>query len=411
MLAPARYHGVITGRAEKKANPATAIGTRFGTEIWILKVLSWVRGVARPAAIIALGLALVGCQALPGSGPEMLGAARGTTEALPFDVLDLTSVSVVPYRPVTSIDRPSVTGNLGAGGRASVAPGDVLKVRIFEPYSGSIFPTIQQPGADLGPQRVTDDGTINVPYAGTIQVAGLDLGQIEQRIVSQLGSKAQDPQVIVEFVADRTNTVMVSGEVKAPGRFSVLEGVRSVLDVINRAGGPAIQPPLTTAQLQVVVRRHGNVILEIQYNELLAGGDIPIQKGDEVVVRLNTKTFTALGAVLKSGNVEINKQGMTLLEALGAVGGLSDERANKTGVFVFRLADPQTNPGARSTVFKLDLMQPVSIFVAQEFGIQPKDVIYVTNAPLYEYNKILTALYRTITAIRVTTGSVTTTSF
>ena len=53
------------------------------------------------------------------------------------------------------------------------------------------------------------------------------------------------------------------------------------------------------------------------------------------------------------------------------------------------MADPQVNPAARSTVFKLDLMQPVSIFVAQEFGIQPKDVIYVTNAPLYEYNKIL----------------------
>jgi polysaccharide biosynthesis/export protein len=168
---------------------------------------------------------------------------------------------------------------------------------------------------------------------------------------------------------------------------------------------------MTSAQLEVVVRRHGQIILQTQYTNLLAGGDIPLQKGDEIVVRLNTKTFTALGAVLKSGNVEINKQGMTLLEALGAVGGLSDERANKTGVFVFRLADPQVNPAARSTVFKLDLMQPVSIFVAQEFGIQPKDVIYVTNAPLYEYNKILTALYRTVTAVRVVTGSVTTTSF
>src|SRR5471030_2955392 len=114
-----------------KTNPATAIGTRFGTEIWILTVLSWVRGVARPAAIaFGLGLALAGCQVVPGDGPMMLGAARGTTEALPFDVLDLTAVSVVPYRPVMSIDRTSTTSTLGAGGRVSVAPGDVLKVRI-----------------------------------------------------------------------------------------------------------------------------------------------------------------------------------------------------------------------------------------------------------------------------------------
>jgi len=48
------------------------------------------------------------------------------------------------------------------------------------------------------------------------------------------------------------------------------------------------------------------------------------------------------------------------------LGGLSDERANKTGVFVFRLADPQVKTGAPgSIVFKLDLMQPVSILVAQ----------------------------------------------
>ena len=36
---------------------------------------------------------------------------------------------------------------------------------------------------------------------------------------------------------------MVSGEVKAPGRFSVLEGTRSVLDVINRAGDRPYSPP------------------------------------------------------------------------------------------------------------------------------------------------------------------------
>ena len=57
-----------------------------------------------------------------------------------------------------------------------MAPGDVLRVRVFEPYEGSIFPTIQRPGADLGNQRVTDDGTINVPYAGTVNVVRLTRG-------------------------------------------------------------------------------------------------------------------------------------------------------------------------------------------------------------------------------------------
>jgi polysaccharide export outer membrane protein len=372
-----------------------------------LTTRTWLRAVAQPVAIIlGLGFAVAGCQAIPGDGPWLNDASSRSTEALPFDVIDLTPTTVVAYRAPPSSDEPSATSGLSAGVRVAVAPGDVLRVRIFEPYEGSIFPTIQRPGADLGAQRVTQDGNIEVPFVGTVQVAGLDLGQIERRIVSQLGNKAQDPQVIVEFVADRTHTVMVSGDVKAPGRLSLLEGVRTVVDAIDRAGGPMGQ----AAQLQVVLRRQNQVVLTAQYSELLAGKDVAVQKGDEIVVRPNSRIYTVLGAVLKSGNVELTKTNVSLLEALGQVGGLSDERANKTGVFVFRMGDVQVDPTARARVFRLDLNQPVSIFVAQQFGMQPQDVVYVTNAPLYEYNKVLTAIYRTFSIVGVAKGSVTTTT-
>ncbi len=389
--------------------PAASDGDRDLT-IW-----SWLCPVARPVVVVlGLTFGLAGCQIVPGDGPWMGGAQTTSTEALPFDVIDLTPTSVVAFRPAASVDRPSVTSNLSAGTRILVAPGDVLKVRIFEPYEGSIFPTIQRPGADLGTQRVTDDGTINVPYVGTVPVAGLDLTQIEQRIAERLKGKAQDPQVIVEFVADRSHTVMVSGEVKQPGRISVLDNVRSVVDAINHAGGPNTQSAGGSQinQLQVVVRRHGEVILTAQWLDLLNGADIPIEKNDEIVVRPNSRVFTVLGAVQKAGNVELTKSNLTLLEALGQVGGLTDERANKTGVFVFRMGDLQNNPGARARVFRLDLNQPVSIFVAQQFGMQTHDVVYVTNAPLYEYNKIATALYKTFSIVGVARGTTgVTTSF
>ena len=101
-----------------------------------------------------------------------------------------------------------------------------------------------------------------------------------------------------------------------------------------------------------------------------------------------------------------------MLEALGTVGGLSDVRANKTGVYVFRMGDLINNPTARARVFRLDLFQPVSIFVAQQFTMQPRDVIYVTNAPLYEYDKILTSIYRTFSVVGIARGNLPlTTSF
>jgi polysaccharide export outer membrane protein len=341
----------------------------------------------------------------------MNDASSRSSEALPFDVIDLTPTTIVAYRPNPTVDVPSQAIGVPSIGRVVVSPGDVLKVRIFEPYDGAVFPTIQKPGADLGTQRVTDDGSIDVPYVGTVAVAGLDLTRVEQRIADQVkaNGKAQDPQVIVEFVADRTNTIMVSGDVKTPLRLSLLEGVRSIVDAINRCGGLTNQLP--AAQAEVVLRRNGQVALIAQFSDLLAGRDVPVQKGDEIVVRPNSRTYTVLGAVNKSGNYELTKPNLTLLEALGSVSGLTDERANKTGVFVFRMGDLQNDPNARGRVFRLDLNQPVSIFVAQQFGIQARDVVFVTNAPLYEYNKILTAIYRTFSIVGVAKGNTTTTTF
>ncbi len=367
-----------------------------------LTIWSWLRVAARPMAVVlGLGIGVGGCTALPGDGPWMGGAQATSSEALPFDVIDLTPTTVVAYRP-PAIDHPSTTSNLSAAVHIAVAPGDVLKVRIFERYGGNIFPTLQGTGGDLGVQRVSEDGTINVPFVGTVQVAGLSLPQVEQRIVQQLGNKVQEPEVIVDFDAPRAHTVSVSGDVQKPGRLSILDGIRTVADAVNQAGGSLVP----ANQLEIVVRRDGQVILRSQLSDMLAGGDIPVQKGDDIVVRRNPRVYTVLGAVMKSGNVEMLKPNISLLEALGNVGGLQDQRANKTGVYVFRMGDLLNNPTARARVFRLDLFQPVSIFVAQQFAVQARDVVYVTNAPLYEYDKVLTPIYRTFSIIGIAKGNV-----
>ena len=165
-----------------------------------------------------MGLGVAACTALPGDGPWMGGAQTTSTEALPFDVIDLTPTTVVAYRQPPTPDKPATTtSSLSPAQRLTVAPGDSLRVRIFERYGGNIFPTIQGQSADLGIQRVAEDGSIKIPVVGVVRVAGLDLNQIESRIIQALGNKVQEPEVIVEFDAPRTHTVMVSGDVKNPG--------------------------------------------------------------------------------------------------------------------------------------------------------------------------------------------------
>src|SRR5262245_4150109 len=223
--------------------------------------------------MLVLALGIGGCTALSGDGPWS-GAPQSTrTESLPFDVIDLTPTTVAAYR-LPSVDRPSTsTADLSPAVPISIGPGDVLRVRIFERYGGNIFPTLNsQGGADLGVQRVGEDGTITLPFVGTVPVAGLDLTQAQQRIKARVNAsnKVQDPEVIVDFDAPRAHTVVVSGEVRKPGRISLLEGVRTVIDAINMAGGPAIATgtPAPSNQVEVIVRRNGQVILTSQLSDL-----------------------------------------------------------------------------------------------------------------------------------------------
>src|SRR5258707_13279341 len=79
-----------------------------------LTIWSWLRAVARPTTIVlALGIGVGGCTALPGDGPWMGGAQSTATQAPPFDVIDLTPPTGSGYRQ-PAVDRPPTTSNLSA---------------------------------------------------------------------------------------------------------------------------------------------------------------------------------------------------------------------------------------------------------------------------------------------------------
>src|SRR5262249_52416622 len=46
-------------------------------------------------------------------------------------------------------------------------------------------------------------------------------------------------------------------------------------------------------------------------------------------------------------------------------------------------------------VVVLDMSQPQAMFLARSFTIQPHDVIYVTNAPIYQFGKIISLVLQT----------------
>ena len=92
------------------------------------------------------------------------------------------------------------------------------------------------------------------------------------------------------------------------------------------------------------------------------------------------------------------------LEIDAKAGGLQDLRSDPEGVFLFRfepprivkrLGRPQLNSGPDSgspVVYRLDLRDARSYFLAQRFPIEDKDIIYVANAELNELQKFFSLL-------------------
>ena len=137
--------------------------------------------------------------------------------------------------------------------------------------------------------------------------------------------------------------------------------------------------------------------------------NIYAQPGDVLTLVRLPQSFTAFGATGQNSQIQFTAEKMTLVEALAKAGGLQDQRADPAGVFLFRYraagdrqrAGPAAirhRPGAASSpvVYRLDLRNAKSYFLAQRFPIQDKDIVYVANADLNELQKFF-ALLNTLT--------------
>ena len=104
-----------------------------------------------------------------------------------------------------------------------------------------------------------------------------------------------------------------------------------------------------------------------------------------------------MGAITKTGQIEFPKSDPSLLDGLATAGGLANNLAHNTGVFVFRLVEPhawqddkgQWRPGP--VIFRFDMSRPETFFFEQVFALKTNDTIYVTNAPSVEFNPPTTA--------------------
>ena len=95
-----------------------------------------------------------------------------------------------------------------------------------------------------------------------------------------------------------------------------------------------------------------------------------------------------------------------MAQALARAGGLDDQRSDSRAVYVFRFEEADalnwatppmlTAQGKVPVVYQINMNDPANFFVAQNFPVADKDVMYVSDASSVQLQKFTTMLFQSL---------------
>jgi len=359
---------------------------------------------------VLAGVIVAGCSALPTAGPTAsdVKSQEVKDNLARFDLVDIDDNVVAALLALPAESFHVRFKKYGRPPQPKIGIGDSLVISIWEAAGGGLFGTSPTDHVSAGSRSVTipeqvvgRDGGISVPFADRVPAAGRLPVEVQKAIEQRLAEKAIEPQVIVTVTKSLSNSVTVAGEVVTGARVPLSLKGDHLLDLIAAAGG-ARSPVYETF---VRLSRDG-ITATIPMEALVSdpAENIYAYPSDVLTLVRLPQSFTAFGATGVNTQVNFTAERMTLVEGLAKAGGLQDLRSDPGGVFLFRFEPPgivnalgrpqlHTGPdGSSPVVYRLDLSDAKSYFLAQRFAMHDKDIIYVANADLNELQKFFTLL-------------------
>jgi len=359
---------------------------------------------------VIFALALSGCASLPSNGPTV-GQIRKSAKfadaaPIPYSLVKIDA-NVVTHLPVAQ--NPGLL-ELGALASSPVSEradlirrGDTLTVTLFE-VGVSLFGASTAPamvgvaaadaartptaGAQTLILTVREDGSIDLPYIGTVQAAGSYPETLAATIRQRLRKYSESPDVVVNITDSLKNAVYVGGAVTRTGRVRLTAAHEHLLDVLALSGGS----PLDVNELQVTLVRGAHTVTA-PLNQIGAAdaANVTLLPGDRISLERVRPSYTVFGATDRVSQVTFEARTVSLAEALARAAGPSDSRANPRGVYVFRL-DKAADGTPRAVIYELNMLRPDTYFVAQLFPMRDKDVLLFANSSTNAVQKALSLL-------------------
>ena len=348
---------------------------------------------------------LSGCAYMPAQGPNTLQLSLTELEQEQLEdnflVIDMTPEAVTSFGPVPaptlSVLETPVTADPA---HLYIDTGDQLIVTIWEPSTDGLFSASGSPRTDIE-VAVEIDGSIFIPYAGQISVAQLTTEQTRAVITQRLSRKAIDPQVQVRLIKGTSQKLSIIGDVVSTGRYDVPTGGMRLADAIAASGGSRF--PTYETRVNII---RGASEADIALEDIVANpeNNINLMPSDIIQFIHDPRSFSVFGAVGSKKLQPFSKRRISLAEALAQSGGLNDNTADPTGVFLFRFEDPSrltqfgfneqlvADSGLVPTIFKFDFLSSEAFFLASQFQVQDEDIIYVATAPAAQFRKFMSVV-------------------
>ncbi len=233
----------------------------------------------------------------------------------------------------------SVNHSFGKG--YVVGEGDTLKITVYN--HDDLETTV----------RVGGNNDILLPLLGRIQVGGMTVSQVTDKIASLLSNGyIVNPQVNVFIEEFRSKKVVILGQVIRPGVYE-LSGQTTFLELLSKAGGLA-----ENAGDRAIIKGKSSqkgLSTTVDIKSLLEGGDLKenliINDGDNVYIEKSGLAYVT-GEVEKPGAYKIDDNS-TVIKLITLAGGFTG-KASKNSVNIIRVVD-----GDKATLEKMPLDETV----------------------------------------------------